>query len=162
MSEGMTIITRRALLRGVSLAALAAAAGPLLLRPGAATGAAKPPVALFKNPGCECCDGYAAYLRQHGFTVTVRETPKLAEISAKAGIPAELQGCHTAFIGGYVVDGHVPLEAIEKMLAEQPAIKGLDLPGMPSGSPGMDGPKQAPFVVQAIDREGKSAPYMTI
>jgi hypothetical protein len=115
-----------------------------------------------QKPGCECCDGYAAYLRQHGFAVTVRETPKLAEISAKAGIPTQLQGCHTAFFGGYVVDGHVPVEAIAKLLADQPAIKGLALPGMPPGSPGMDGPKQAPFVVQAIDRDGGAAQFMTI
>lgn len=155
------MITRRDLLGYATLAAAAALFGPAAWR-GAFAAPAKPPVAIFKNPGCECCDGYATYLRQHGFTVTVKETDKLASISSKAGIPAELQGCHTAFLGGYVVDGHVPVEAVEKMLAEQPAIKGLALPGMPPGSPGMAGDKVEPFKVQAVDRDGKATLYMTV
>lgn len=152
------MITRRDLLRSV---AVAAGGMPMLARITVAA-TTKTPVALFKNPGCECCDGYAAYLRKHGFVVTVRETPKLSEISAKAGIPAEMQGCHTAFFGGYVVDGHVPIEAIDKLLGEQPPLKGLVLPGMPAGSPGMAGDKQGPFVIYAVSRDGESAPYMTI
>ena len=139
----------------------AASLGPVVWRTARAS-TPKPPVALFKNPGCECCDGYAAYLRQHGFTVSVKESEKLASISTQAGIPAELQGCHTAFVGGYVVDGHVPVEAIEKLLAERPALKGLALPGMPLGSPGMGGDKAAPFIVQAIDSRGRTSAYMTI
>ena len=115
------MLTRRALIRYATLAASAALAGPIAWRDARAA-SVKPPVALFKNPGCECCDGYAAYLRQHGFTVTVKETDKLADISAKAGVPTELQGCHTAFVGGYVVDGHVPIEAIDKLLAERPQL----------------------------------------
>ena len=117
---------------------------------------------LYKTPGCECCSGYADYLRSHGFTVTVKETEKLAAISGKAGIPPELQGCHTSFMGGYVIDGHVPIEAVQKLLAERPAIKGLALAGMPPGSPGMPGPKQGPFIIQAIDKEGKTSIYMSV
>jgi len=154
-------ITRRDLLRSFSLLAVAAGAMPMFSRIAVAA-TTKPPVALFKNPGCECCDGYAAYLRKHGFVVTVRETPKLSDISANAGISAEMQGCHTAFFGSYVVDGHVPIEAIDRLLAERPPLKGLVLPGMPVGSPGMPGDKQAPFIIYAVDREGNSAPYMTI
>ena len=75
------------------------------------------------------------------FTVTVKETEKLAAISGKAGIPPELQGCHTSFLGGYVVDGHVPIEAVQKLLAERPAIKGLALAGMPTGLTWHAGPK---------------------
>src|ERR1051325_1713472 len=93
--------------------------------------AAPIPVTLYKTPECSCCEGDAAYLRQHGFAVTVKATDNLADISRKAGIPTELQGCHTAFIGDYVVDGHVPVEAIKKLLAEHPPIKGITLPGMP-------------------------------
>jgi len=156
------MLTRRALLSYATLAASAALLGPAAWRVAFAAAPGSPPVAIFKNPGCECCDGYAAYLRQHGFTVTVKETDKLASISAQAGIPAELQGCHTAFLGGYIVDGHVPIEAIEKLLAEQPPLKGLVLPGMPPGSPGMGGDKAGPFKVEAIDREGKASLYMTI
>src|SRR6516225_994927 len=94
------------------------------------------PVAVtpYKNPECGCCEGYADYLRQHGFEVTSTPTNDLTEISRKAGIPADLPGCHTAFIGNYVVDGHVPVEAIEKLRAERPSIKGVTLPGMPTGS----------------------------
>jgi hypothetical protein len=119
-------------------------------------------VMLYKSPACGCCEGYADYLRQHGFTVTVRESEKLAAISANAGVPPELQGCHTAFIGGYVIDGHVPIEAVRKLLDEHPDLKGLTLPGMPPGSPGMPGDKEAPFAIYAIGRDGKTKPYMTI
>jgi hypothetical protein len=143
-----------------SLIALSAVAGwsPLL----AAESKRGMPVMLYKTPGCECCSGYADYLRSHGFTVTVKETEKLAAISGNAGIPPELQGCHTSFLGGYVVDGHVPIEAVQKLLAERPAIKGLALAGMPTGSPGMPGPKQEPFIIHAIDKEGKSSLYMKV
>src|SRR5260370_37418555 len=94
-------------------------------------------VVLYKNPECGCCEGYADYLRTHGFKVTVKASNDLAEISRKAGIPPDLQGCHTAFIENYVVDGHVPVEVINKLLANRPAIKGITLPGMPLSSPCM-------------------------
>jgi hypothetical protein len=124
--------------------------------------AAPVPVALYKSPECGCCDGYADYLRQHGFAVTVTATPELSDISRKAGIPSELQGCHTAFVGGYVVDGHVPVEAINKMLAERAPIKGITLPGMPEGSPGMAGTKTGRFTVYQIGKNGTSKAFMTL
>jgi hypothetical protein len=124
--------------------------------------AAPVPVALYKSPECGCCDGYADYLRQHGFAVTVTATPELSDISRKAGIPSELQGCHTAFVGGYVVDGHVPVEAINKMLAERAPIKGITLPGMPEGSPGMVGTKTGRFTVYQIGKNGTSKAFMTL
>jgi hypothetical protein len=145
------MIGRRAVVAAASTLALA---GPAW--------AAPIPVTLYKTPECGCCEGYAAYLRQHGFGVTVKATDNLAEISHKAGIPAELQGCHTAFIGDYVVDGHVPVEAIKKVLAERPAIKGLTLPGMPEGSPGMSGKKAGPFKILAVGGDGKSSVYLTL
>ncbi len=94
--------------------------------------------------------------------MTVREAENLASISAKAGIPADLQGCHTAFFGDYVIDGHVPVEAIQKLLAEHPLLRGLTLPGMPPGSPGMAGTKEGPFTVYAIDKQGQKIVYMTV
>jgi hypothetical protein len=112
------------------------------------------PVTLYKNPSCTCCDGYAQYLDQNGFKVDVRPTNDLAEISRKAGIPEDLEGCHTSFIGAYVVDGHVPLKTIRKLLGEKPTIVGLTLPGMPPGSPGMYGEKTGPLTVYAISRDG--------
>ena len=153
------MITRRRFLLSASAAALAIAAG---WWPSLAGDKAAIPVLLYKSPGCECCDGYATYLGQHGFKVTVKEASDLAAISGKAGIPADLQGCHTAFIGDYVIEGHLPVEAVDKLLAERPAVKGLTLPGMPPGSPGMNGTKEGPFTVYAIDGQGHKSAYMTL
>jgi hypothetical protein len=94
--------------------------------------------------------------------VTVQAANDLADISRKAGVPPHLQGCHTAFIGDYVVDGHVPVEAINNLLAERPAIKGITLPGMPEGSPGMYGEKTRPFTVYAIGQDGISSVFMAV
>jgi hypothetical protein len=110
---------------------------------------------LYKNPQCTCCEGYAAYLRQNGFDVDVKPTNDLAEISRKAGVPEKYQGCHTMFVDGYVVDGHVPVEIVRKLLTERPAIAGITLPGMPSGSPGMTGEKTQTFVIYAVTKDGK-------
>ena len=112
------------------------------------------PATLYKDPQCSCCEGYAAYLRQNGFAVEVKPTNNLAEISHKAGVPPELQGCHTMFVEGYVVDGHVPINTIRKLLSERPAIAGITLPGMPTGSPGMTGQKTAPFKIYAVNKDG--------
>jgi hypothetical protein len=109
---------------------------------------------LYKNPQCSCCEGYAAYLRRNGFAVDVKPTNDLAEISSKAGVPEQFQGCHTMFVGGYVVDGHVPVNTIRKLLSERPAIAGITLPGMPSGSPGMTGHKDGPFTIYAVTKDG--------
>ena len=145
------MMTRRALLFSASTLALT---GPLKAAPVAVT--------LYKNPECGCCEGYADYLRQHGFAVVSKATNELAEISRKAGVPSELQGCHTSFIGDYVVEGHVPVEAITRLLAERPAIKGIVLPGMPEGSPGMSGKKAGPLTIYAIDGDGKSAVFLVL
>ena len=119
-------------------------------------------VMLYKSPDCGCCDGYADYLRHNGFIVTVKATNDFSEISRKAGVPSDLQGCHTAVIGAYVVDGHVPVEAIRKLLSERPAIKAITLPGMPEGSPGMSGDKTGPFTIYAIGKDGKSGVFMKV
>jgi hypothetical protein len=110
---------------------------------------------LYKNPSCTCCEGYAQYLEKNGFKVDVKPTNDLAEISQKAGVPEDLEGCHTMFVGGYVVDGHVPVEVVRKLLAEKPAIAGITLPGMPSGSPGMTGPKTESWTIYSVTKDGK-------
>ena len=112
---------------------------------------------LYKNPQCSCCESYAAYLNQNGFQVEVKSTNDLTEISAKAGVPADLEGCHTMFIEGYVVDGLVPVDVIQRLLKEKPAIAGITLPGMPMGAPGMAGSKTGPFTIYAVSKDG-SAP----
>ncbi|AWB25211.1 MULTISPECIES: DUF411 domain-containing protein [Methylobacterium] len=105
---------------------------------------------LYKNPQCQCCDAYAKVLQRNGIAVTVEETPALAALKREHGVPEPLQGCHTLLIDGYVVEAHVPVAAVKRLLAERPAIRGISLPGMPAGSPGMDGEKTAPFTVYEI------------
>jgi hypothetical protein len=117
---------------------------------------------LYKDPHCSCCTGYADYLWAEGFDVTVKITDDLAKVSADAGVPAELQGCHSTFLGGYVVDGHVPAEAIRKLLAERPPIAGITLPGMPEGSPGMGGTKTEPFMIYAVSRDAEPTLFVTL
>ena len=117
---------------------------------------------LYKNPQCGCCETYAAYLRDNGFDVTVKPTMDLAQISSDAGVPPEMEGCHTTMVEGYVVDGHVPVDIINKLLAERPAVAGITLPGMPLGSPGMNGPKSGPFTIYAVTKDGaKPTVYTT-
>ena len=110
---------------------------------------------LYKNPPCSCGESYADYLRAHGFDVEVKPTNDLAQISLRAGVPASLEGCHTMFVEGYVIDGHVPVDIVNKLLSEKPAIAGITLPGMPSGSPGMYGTKTEPFTIYAVTKDGK-------
>lgn len=113
---------------------------------------------LYKNPQCGCCEGYADYLRDNGFEVTVKPTHDLPLLHLQHGVPEPLVGCHTTLVDGYVVEGHVPIGAVLRMLDERPAIKGISLPGMPAGSPGMDGEKEAPFTIYEI-REGEPKVY---
>lgn len=121
----------------------------LLLTTAAAGPAAAQAVSavMHKNPGCECCDGHAAALRAAGFPVRVVASDDLVAVKARAGVPEALQGCHTILVGPYAVEGHVPVAAVKKLLAEKPQVRGIALPGMPAGSPGMGGPKTEPFVV---------------
>jgi hypothetical protein len=115
---------------------------------------------LYKNPQCTCCEGYSAYLRQNGFAVEVKPTNDLTEISRNAGVPEDLQGCHTMFVGGYVVDGHVPVDVVKKLLSERPAIAGITLPGMPLGSPGMNGQKTGTFTIYAVTKDARHRRFM--
>jgi hypothetical protein len=108
---------------------------------------------LYKNPQCGCCEGHADYLRENGFEVTVEPTHDLPLLKRQYGVPGALEGCHTTLIDGYVVEGHVPVASILRLLTERPDIKGISLPGMPAGSPGMSGEKTAPFTIYAIGDE---------
>lgn len=114
-------------------------------------------VTLYKNPQCGCCEGYADYLRENGFTVTVKPTHDLVPLSRAAGIPDNFQGCHLSVIDGYVVSGHVPVATVNRLLTERPDIKGVTLPGMPQGSPGMSGVKTEPFRIYTV---GDGAPQL--
>lgn len=109
-------------------------------------------VTLYKNPSCECCEGYADHLRSNGFEVSVLPTHDLTLLGQKYGIPTESQPCHISLVGGYVVGGHIPVEVVNRLLAEKPAITGINLPGMPVGTPGMSGKKTAPFTIYEIGK----------
>jgi hypothetical protein len=104
-------------------------------------------ITMYKRPYCGCCDGHADHLRANGFEVTVIQTEDLSRIKKKYGVPQELEGCHTIIVDGYAIEGHVPATIIRKLLKERPAIRGISLPGMPAGSPGMGGTKNGPFVI---------------
>ena len=118
---------------------------------------------VYKSPSCSCCEQYSAYLRKEGYGVEVEAIQDMSAIKEQYGIPYELESCHTMEIDGYVVEGHVPEEAVQKLLAEKPDIKGIGMAGMPSGSPGMPGPKTSDFVIYEITHEGtKGNVFMTI
>ncbi len=106
---------------------------------------------IYKNPQCGCCENYADYLRANDYDVTVKPTHQLSSMSREYGLSDAYQGCHLALIDGYFVSGHVPVNLIEKLLAERPAIDGITLPGMPLGSPGMGGTKSEPWTIFALD-----------
>ena len=94
---------------------------------------------VYKDPNCGCCTGWIAHLRQHGFLARVTDTADLSAIKARLGVPDALMSCHTAQLDNYVIEGHVPAHAITRLLAEKPDAMGLAVPGMPIGSPGMEG-----------------------
>ncbi len=116
---------------------------------------------VFKSSTCGCCNGYIAALKSDGFQVESVDMDDLTTIKNKYNIPASMQSCHTTIIGRYFIEGHVPLDAVKKLLKEQPDIDGIALPGMPIGTPGMPGPKESPFVIYQI-KDGQSSEFMKI
>ena len=102
------------------------------------------PVKLYKNPNCGCCNTYADLLKANGFEVTAVNTSDMASIKKKYAIPESLEGCHTFVIDNYVFEGLVPVQFVKEVVSEHRPIKGLSLPGMPMGAPGMTGMKSAP------------------
>lgn len=118
---------------------------------------------VYKSPTCGCCGVYASYIKKEGYKVDTKNIQDMSVIKQELGVPYELESCHTMEIGGYVVEGHIPEVAIQKLLVEKPDIKGIGMPGMPSGSPGMPGPKTEDFVIYEINHEGtKGDIFMTI
>lgn len=116
---------------------------------------------VYKTPTCGCCRLFADYLERFGVSVDRRDVPDLADIKKQYGVPKDLESCHTTVIDGYTIEGHIPAEAIAKLLNEKPNIKGIALPGMPSGSPGMPGPKE-PFIIYALDGSAKPNVFLEL
>jgi hypothetical protein len=146
--------------RRTMLTLLLGGAAGIVTRPAWAADADKP-VTLYKDPQCSCCEGYADYLRGNGFKVSIVPTHDLPLLDEKYGISTDLQPCHISLIGGYVVGGHVPIDIVNRLLTEKPRITGITLPGMPLGSPGMNGPKTAPFTIYEIEK-GSHKVYATV
>lgn len=109
------------------------------------------PVTVYKAPTCGCCGGWADALRDKGYTVVEKAVEDLYPVKRHFKVPDEMQSCHTALVDGYVVEGHVPVEAVEKLLAERPKVRGISLPGMPIGTPGMPGPKTETWTVYTLE-----------
>jgi hypothetical protein len=121
---------------------------------------ALPTMTVYKSPSCGCCKEWVKHVTAAGFTVKVINLDDLSMIKSANGVPEALQSCHTVLVGSYVVEGHVPADLIKKMLTEKPAIAGLAVAGMVTGSPGMEmGNTHTPYSVMAFDKTGKTSVY---
>lgn len=119
-----------------------------------------PEVMVYKTPTCGCCSLWVNHLTENGFTVSTQDLTDLNPIKDKYGIEPRLQSCHTAVIGDYIFEGHVPAQFVKQVLEEKPDIRGLTVPGMPIGSPGMEqGNRRDPYDVLSIDHQGHIAVY---
>lgn len=151
---------RRTLLRAAPVLALAstATAWPL------AASAAAPMVEIWKDPNCGCCKDWVRHLNANGFATRVHDEGNAAA-RARLGVPQQLGGCHTGLVGGYAVEGHVPARELKRLLQEKPKAVGLAVPGMPIGSPGMDGPayggRRDPYDVLLVQADGSSRVYQS-
>lgn len=122
-----------------------------------------PEVVMHKDPNCGCCSAWAEHLEANGFKVKTVAERDMQAVKRRFAVPQRLTSCHTARVGGYVIEGHVPASAIRRLLREQPALAGLAVPGMPAGSPGMETPGRTdPYDVLAFDGAGRSRIYERI
>lgn len=123
---------------------------------------ADPPKALvYKSPTCGCCSKWIDHLEKNGFEVESKDVHDVRPIKQANGVPPGLSSCHTAMVGGYFIEGHVPAEDVKRLLQERPEIAGLTVPGMPTGSPGMEGPHPERYRVFAVGRDGKLSTFAT-
>ena len=121
---------------------------------------ALPPMHVVKSASCACCAKWVEYMKKAGFQVTVENRDEFTDLKRAKGVTEKLQSCHTATVGGYVIEGHVPEDLIKKLLAEKPTgVKGLAAPGMPPSSPGMDMPGNTHYIVYSFDAKGNAKPY---
>ena len=162
-------ISRRAFLRSTGVLAVAGGGAAVLAACGGSgserTQASAPAngtaVTLYRQEGCSCCATYADYLRENGYAVDMNTVEDLEPIRERYGIPEAGVGCHTSVVDGYVVEGHVPVEAIDRLLLERPAVDGISVVGMPGNSPGMGDPNGEPLDVLSF-RGGRVADYMSV
>ena len=122
-------------------------------------------ITVYRDPNCGCCSLWAEVARGAGYEVRVTDHPDMTSVKQRHGVPADLASCHTSVVGGYVVEGHVPMEDITRLLRERPAdIKGIAVAGMPTGSPGMESPDgtKEPFQVVAFGANGRTRIYRSV
>lgn len=124
-----------------------------------AANAALPAIEVYKSAACGCCHGWVDHLRANGFAVNAHDVANPSDYREKLGIPNELGSCHTAVVQGYAIEGHVPAAEIKRLLAERPKAKGLAVPSMPLGSPGMEGPRNDPYDVLLVPADGGYSVY---
>jgi hypothetical protein len=124
-------------------------------------GEVPPVVKVWKSPACGCCGKWVKHMEAAGFRVEVTDVADVDPIKTANGVPLRLASCHTALVGGYVIEGHVPASDVRRLLKEKPAILGLTAPGMPAGSPGMDVPGSPPYEVLSLAKDGKTAVFAT-
>ena len=115
-----------------------------------------PEIMVYKSPTCGCCSKWVDHLRDNGFVVKTTDLRDMRMVKSIAGVKPEHASCHTAKVDGYVIEGHVPAADIKRLLKERPAVTGLSVPGMPMGSPGMEGPRSDPYEVLTFDEQGES------
>lgn len=152
-------LSRRTLLAGsavTGIAALGAAGIAWSLWPAPANAAE---VVVYKSRYCGCCGKWVDHLKSHGHKVKVHNTEEMDRVKQIAGVPDHLQSCHTAMVDGYVIEGHVPAKEIGKLLSQRPKMAGLSVPGMPAGSPGMEGEEPERYDVILFDTGGKQTVF---
>lgn len=137
---------------------LQAALASLLGTPVLASAAA-PVIDVYKSATCGCCGAWVKHLQENGFTVKAHDVADTSVYREKFGMPQALGSCHTAMVDGYVIEGHVPAREIKQLLAQRPKAKGLAVPAMPLGSPGMEGPRSDPYDVLLVQADGRHAVY---
>lgn len=155
------VVAASAIGAGVSLPSVAGAQVRGASQPKAATLPAGVPgtMTVYKDPGCGCCKDWVKHVQAAGFVVTARDTGDMATVKASMGVPDALASCHTARVGSYSIEGHVPADLIVKLLQEKPQAVGLAVPGMPTGAPGMEGARKDHYDVLLFDKAGKSRVY---
>jgi hypothetical protein len=116
-----------------------------------------PPVTVTRDPDCGCCSGWADHLRKAGYPIRLQDTRDLKVVKERLKVPSDLASCHTAEVGGYVIEGHVPVDAIKRLLRDTPTAIGLAVPGMPIGSPGMEGGIPETYEVVLFSAIGRSS-----
>jgi len=135
----------------LATSAVALLAGPAV--------AARDAVEVYKSATCGCCGDWIKHLRASGFEVRAHDVPDSGEYRRRYGVPGAFASCHTALVGGYAIEGHVPAREIRRLLAERPKAQGLAVPGMAAGSPGMEGPRSDPYEVLLFQRDGRYTAY---